>query len=501
MQPAIPYDLPANLIRKKSNIKWYKARWLLPLTFVGGYITTFSIFEPVVFEYLSLTIFSVLACSLLLSRLNPPLVNKLPVWIILGIFIVAYYLKFYLMIWEPDIMPINFSRRFYWIINSPDILIDTYAIMTYGFVSFCLTAVWLLVYVNIPRFQPSKRKFNYGKIIPKLSILILLLGIGTISIMYITGIARKGVEVHLPFRLAGWIVNVHRTLIPALLLLLIWSSDKTRWQRHSSFGVSLLFMYGLSDMLLRSSRGALLGMFIKLTMLFIVTGQMTKQRVRLFEVVLLITVLLWPVISVYRGITAGRESLSIGASLAEAVSTISSFSSIPLAGMLGEAAKSVFFRFTGVDILLTIVGSGVQPMGTSVFNPSVTKFVTVEIFGFPPDAPMGIGPSLLGWFYIVGGKCFVVVGMFCLVFLTWITWRTLSKARLRCQPIAQVLFLSWIISVFSGGALDSQFLPVMVMIGAVAVCEWIMRTVGTASVSKNVGISGSKELRDASGVM
>ncbi len=489
---------------KLANVhsKWYRARWLLLLVFVGGYLATFSIFEPIALEYLVFTIISIFACSLLLTRLNPPLVNKLPIWIILAVFILAFYIKFYLMVWNPDIMPLGLFRRLQWIIKSPEILLNTYATMTYAFVTFCLTSWWLLVYKKIPRFRSFKREINYRRIFPVLMWLIPFLMIVTTLVMYVTGISRMAAEsVYLPFHLAGWIFYIRTTLIPVLLLLLIWCSDKAGSRKHLILGILLLFLHGLSDMLLRSSRGSLLMMFIMLMLLFIVTRQITKQRIRLFAIILLMTMLLWPVISAYRYIRAGSYSVSIGDSLSESINSISSYGSISVSETFSEAIKSVLFRFVGVDSLLPIVESGIQPLGVDAFNISVTKFVTVEVFGFSPDAPVAVAPSLPGWFYIVGGNYLVIAGMFCFVLFIWVTWRTLLKSRLRCLPVAQTLFLFFVFRISSSGTLGSLYLKILVIGGSVTVCEWIVRTIGTASVSKNVGISGSKGLRDASGAM
>lgn len=476
----------------KANSKWYRARWFLLLIFVIGYIATFSTLDSGALEYLGLTMLSIFACFLLLSRLNPPLIKKLPIWIILAVFMVAYYLKFYLMVWNPEIMPSGFLRQFYWMLNSPEILLDTYATMTYAFVTLCFTAWWMLAYAKTSQTHTFEGEINYRRIIPLLTWLIPLLMVVTAAIMYITGISRMAAEsVYLPFRLAGWAFYIRTTLIPALILLLIWSSDKAGWRKLLTFGIVLLFLHALSDMLLRSSRGSLLMMFIMVALLFIVTGRITKQRMRLFGVVLLLTILLWPVISAYRYIRAGSYTIPINRSLSEAMENLSSYGSMSFSETLSEVFKTGFFRFTGVDSLLPIVGSGIQPLGTSAFNISVTKFVTVEIFGFPPDVPMGVAPSLPGWFYIVGGNYLIVAGMFCFMLLLSITWRILSKARLRCLPVAQALFLFLVFTISSSGTLDRLYLKILVIVGSIAVCEWIMRTVGSTSGSNNV-------LRDAS---
>ena len=150
---------------RRVNMNLFSARWLLLLIFVGGYIATFYSFEQVALEYLGLTMLAIFACCLLLLRLKPPLVNKLPIWLILFVFMVAYYLKFYLMVWNPEIMPSGFLRQFYWMLNSPEILLDTYAAMTYAFVTFCLTSWWLLMYAKTPQIQTSKKEIDRKSVV------------------------------------------------------------------------------------------------------------------------------------------------------------------------------------------------------------------------------------------------------------------------------------------------------------------------------------------------
>ena len=455
----------------------YKARWLLLGIFAVGYGATFQAFGSNSIEYFGFTVISALACAMLLTALGPPLTFKLPVWIVLAVFIVAYYTKFYMMVGYPNSMPSELFKRMVWLIKSPETLLNAYATLTYAFVTFCITSWWLLVHTRFHLSRFSRYEINYRSALVILTWVVPLLMLVTTAVMYVTGIAKMAAEsVYLPYRLAGWIFYIRTTLIPALLLLLIWCSDTMGNRKSMAFGLLLLFLHGLSDMLLRSSRGSLLLMFMRLLLLFVVTRSITRHRIRVFFVVLLLTMLLWPLITVYRYIRAEQIDMTIGDALTESTRYIFSYGGISVSETLGETIKSFLFRFVGAESLLPIVGSGIQPIGKNVFSMSVIKFVTVEVFGYSPDTPIGVAPSLLGWFYIVGGNTLVVLGMLCFVVSSWVVWHVVSKSKLRCIPIAQAMLLLWFFSVASVGSLDKQYVAGLALIGSIAACEWIILT-------------------------
>lgn len=485
------------VISRKRIFKknWYEFRWALPLLFFVGYLSTYTKLEGFEIEYLGLTFISMFACCLLLTRLNPPLNKKLSIWIILAVFMVAYYFKFYLLVSNPEILGEGWvQKKLYFLLQSPTVLFETFATISYAFIIFCITAWFLLGNARSLQMDTLKRRINYRSAISILQWLIpILMGV-TVYAMYISGICRMAADnPHLPFRLAGWVFNIRTILIPALLLLLIWSSDKAGLRKHFSFGVILLFLHGVSDMLLRSSRGAILSPFIVLIVLFLVTDRVTKKRVELFGIVFLITIILFPVISSYRYLRAADLSGSIVALFVESAKNISSVESFSFFKMINDVIVSIVFRFTGADSLLHIIGANLAPLYTDVFDISVTRFFTVDVIGFPPEAIHGSAPSFLGWFYLVGGNGLVMISIFGFTVFVWMFWRILPKLKLRCLPVAQALFLMWIFSSFSEGVLDRLYLRVFVMAGSIAVCEWLIRTSRSGTVFKNIEVPRSRE--------
>ena len=473
----------------------YKARWLLLGIFAVGYGATFQAFGSNSIEYFGFTVISALACAMLLTALGPPLTFKLPVWIVLAVFIVAYYTKFYMMVGYPNSMPSELFKRMVWLIKSPETLLNAYATLTYAFVTFCITSWWLLVHTRFHLSRFSRYEINYRSALVILIWVVPLLMLVTTAVMYVTGIAKMAAEsVYLPYRLAGWVFYIRTTLIPALLLLLIWCSDTMGNRKSMAFGLLLLFLHGLSDMLLRSSRGSLLIMFLMLMMLFLITGKVTRHRLRIFAAVLLTTTILWPIISIYRYIRARNISISISDSLAASIERVSS-SNYSAFGLetLGEGIKSTLYRFVGIDSLLSIVSAEVGHLGVKVFSTSVSGYFKVEIMGYSPDSIIGLATSLPGWFYIAGGDYAVVAGIFCFVLASWIVWYALSRSGIRSLPVAQTVFLFWIFRISSAGVLERLYLEALTIIGSIAACEWIVRVFGkkTSVITKYKGQIGT----------
>jgi hypothetical protein len=280
----------------------------------------------------------------------------------------------------------------------------------------------------------------------------------------------------LPFRIAGWIYYCRLILIQALLLLFIWCADILKDKYYFKYGMFLLFMHGASDMLLRSSHAAILMPFMALLMLFSLTGRITRKRLQVFAIIIFITIILFPVISSYRELRVVDVSIPIGASFVEAFYDLTASISSSFIDPIKEAGISIIFRFTGADGLLHIIGSGVRPLYAEVFTDSrgVTEFFTVDVMGFPALAIHSEAPSLLGWFYLVGGNTLVVIGMFGFTLFTWIAWSILNKTNLRSLPVGQTLVLSWIFGITSEGTLDDQYLMILCIAGSIIACELLI---------------------------
>lgn len=461
MQPSIS--------RSKTN--WYEFRWIIPLIFVFGYLTTSSHFDGVLLEYFIFHMLSIFACCVLLTRLASSFKENLPIWTIFSVFIVAYYLKFYLIIIfssSIEMLP------YYKYVRSGEILYKTFISLSYAFLVFCLTS-WVLIGRAKPiKYNLLPGKVDYRSLIVCLELTIVFLIITTGGIMFVYGIGRmSATNVYLPFRLAGWIFHIRFTFLPFLILLLIWCSDRMHLRKHFLFGMTLLVMHGLTEMLLRASRGSLLIIFIMLMMMFVITGQLTKKRLRLFFMIMFSTVLAWPFITTYRFLRTVSDVTSVAGPLQLALSNVlmswASFTRFFTASFI-----NLLNRFVGVDALMIAMTSN-KKLGLKVFSVPVHEYFTISVAGHSSRASTSFAPSLLGWFYLVGGEVMVAVGICLYVYLIWVIWNALSRSKLYCLPVAQAYYLFLVFTITSSGFPEKVSLMVMVTAGTIAVSEWIMR--------------------------
>ena len=463
---------------------------MLLLIFVAGYSVTFVRFEAYALEYAVVTELAVVACSLLLTRLGGPLQVALPFWVLLGLFLVAYYLKFY---WIVTVPQMNLISQFYLqsdYLSSTNALMAAFITTTYAFAAFCfagwLVLGWLRRALHTEQAagaRPSQLACDY-RLVSTLSLVAALVLVPlTAGIMGVYGIAVMGVEgERLPYHLAGLVYFTHGVLVPALLVLLFWSSWRAGLSRRTAFAVCLILLNGLVDMLLRSSRSGLLAALTLLVFVLLVEGHRIRvKHVMWLTVGLVLAAFLFPVVSLYRNLRFVEISGSVLSLFATAEHTAAGGGLLAIWNTLALGASSVLLRLTGIDMLAIFHGTAVQPLGSLAWavmaSPGgIPRYVTVNIMGFSPDAVNAAAPGLVGWFYLLGGNIAGAVGTALLAALAGIAWRVLGRLRLRSLPVAQVLFLSLLMSIALDGTIDTTFTwTILVWPLSAAGCEWLCR--------------------------
>jgi len=166
-----------------------------------------------------------------------------------------------------------------------------------------------------------------------------------------------------------------------------------------------------------------------------------------------------------------------------------SFNSISEAGLWNNVINSfidVFFRMTGVESLMMMIGGGFQALGTggigSLFifgGPGLARLFTSRIEGIPEHMIHLSAPSFLGAFYMVGGIVFTTLGVVVFTVIVWAVWTLILRLNLRSSPVAQAMFLMLVVSFVMDGELDRFVWPVMSTTVGIVLCECITRTVGT----------------------
>ncbi|RJR14931.1 MAG: hypothetical protein C4581_13085 [Nitrospiraceae bacterium] len=456
---------------KVGNNKYGK-RWLLPLIFIFGLMITLPYLNGFNFmvEYVLLNIFAFLACCLLLTRLGPPLVKKLPIWIIFLYLLLFYFLKFYLLLVLPLDIPFTGAELLH---HSDELTVDVFRTTTYAFVAFCITS-WLVL--NPPSISSSNSKqlksIRYKSLASFLKITVPFLMIVTGLLMYKYNI-KMGTNEYLPFRLLGWTAYSRSILIPSLLLLLIYISQNTNQTRNVNWGIGLLFMHGFSEVLLKTSRGALISILFMITTLIIITSQMNKKHLRMIISVMLFVAVLFPVIGIFRNIRAANPS--IVSSLDETLYLSNELFS--QSELIGIEVLSFFSRFVGTDYLTYVINANFGNLYYELFTGVVTESELMKLaVGIPVWQATGISPGLIGMLYLNGGLYFTIIGTSIFTMAVWIVWRLVSGLKIYTVPIAQVLFLFQLITILSEGIFRSVHLQTIVIAGSVAACECLTRS-------------------------
>ena len=459
----------ANIQNKPTSAQhsYRSLRWLILLIFLFGYLSTFTHFEALSLEYLVLTIISFLSCCFLLSRLDQPVQNALPFWLIFFIFIIAYYIKFYWIVWNPESSKHLWFLHLQYISESPDILLIGYSTFTYAFAAFCFLGWWLLASKTGTQAQ-MKASIDYAGTITNLLWIIPFFMAASFLVMQRFAIGVMGRESSpLPFRLSGWIYYIRIVLIPMLLLLLFWCSDQARKNKYITIVCVLIIIHGLSDILLRSTRGSIFWLAFDLTVLFVISGRISRKRLYLIALLVLFTILIWPIITAYRGIRIDYPDAPIGSALYKLSDMESSFGE-----MFAQGFQSLFLRVPGIDSLLPIIASNIEPSGiTNLFSYQIERTFTFDVLGFNISAIQGCSPSLLGWFYLVGGRYLVIIGTVVFTLSTWYGWQLLPKLKLKTLPIIQTFFIVIIFGIATDAPLYNLDLILLTFTGSAAFCE------------------------------
>jgi hypothetical protein len=459
---------------------WSKWRWALLPPYLLGYLFTYSIVGGGA-SYLAFTLISAMSCAVLLTRMNRPLTYTIPIWAILFVFLVGYYAKFYWAVLDIDgfMEAGQISVATY----SSASLLPAFRLTTISFTGFCL-AGWISLGSGKKRASLGRIEINrnaFRTVVGRLIWIIPIIMVFTFIVAYVTGITIMGAApVALPFRLAGLIFYTRTVLIPALLLLLIFSGSRGGKRFHSRLGIILLILHGFSDVILRSSRGQLIIPIMALFFLFIMGGQRISQFERVVIVGgIILTIMLAPLITEYRNYRIITHSKNIGEAITWSLQ----------GGFSGKAGtvetftngfKFVLLRITGIEMLMRYTSLGVRPLGVGALQilrspRGLAGYVTVDLLGVPVEANTSAAVSLPGWFYLIGGTGFMAMGVALFVFLIALLWKELKKLRLRTLPVAQALFLLWTYSVTVEGTLDTQVISFLSMIASIIVCEWLVR--------------------------
>lgn len=169
----------------------------------------------------------------------------------------------------------------------------------------CVVLFSLLFFNSLIRYKRVKHKqVKIGKLIPNNVFYILIIFSSLVSLLCMAlGITRMGTEsaIVLPFHLNG-VLFMYRTVIVPYLLFVYVYNRVTNGKKMETREYVLMFLYGLLEVFVRLSKGALLNVFFPL-FVFLIISRASKQVKAIYKYaipVVVVFIFLFPVITFMR---------------------------------------------------------------------------------------------------------------------------------------------------------------------------------------------------------
>ncbi len=309
---------------------------------------------------------------------------------------------------------------------------------------------------------------SFGVIRMRLA-LTLLIGLGlafaTSYVIYATGATiMVGQKVQLPYRLTGIVFYSRMILIPVVFsTALIYAIDMGR-PIFAGLAAGLLLGHGLADAVLRTSKltFAYMVVFVIGTVYF---GRGKHMRSLLAYVLPVGAVyfLIFSLMGSYRDqMAASRNNFSLAQ---EHVSSTFGLGAAELGASLGRGLVLALDRIPGYDMLAVAHGcceSGVPFKIEELLNGSEAgNYFSIAGFGYTAGySSTAVAPSLLGFFYIYGGRVSVFFGMLAYAWLAQSAWRWLASLQPQLgqgSVIAKCCFCIVLYETASEGMLDDAY--------------------------------------------
>jgi len=344
------------------------------------------------------------------------------------------------------------------------------------------------VAVNVFDLVPvSKRGQRESPLSERVSRVALYCGLGVSAVclplmaVFDIGFTRMGTspyEGNLPFRLAGWILNVQRAVVPGLALLASVGAEQHGQTRVRRWGMVLLFGAGALDSVITTSKMPIVLALVRQFFLLVVTGRLSKTRRRAFGVAAVTLGLSFPAFGVYR---VARTLNELDA--ASAMSVAVAGNALADAGGFAAMVRPALFRVTGAGVLAALNEAGAQVPEQASWSAlmgefDVTAYVTQTVFGFSRHDAMGVAPSILGWLYVAFGPEGEVVGIGIALVVIEVLWVIVVCSRLRSRPVQLVQVAVFILLLLVEGTLEGVSMSLAVIVGAGIVLEWVARVDG-----------------------
>ncbi len=477
----------------------FRARWLILLIFPIGWYHSQGLFVGWEEFYAGITLLSFALTACALQVLGPANKRTVHLWLILTLYLIGYYIKFYVLCYFKLDSASDYLLNRYPLetdlLSNPDLLFEYSALVTA--VLGCIVAVFYILNRGIRRrgwrsaivllpspwfYLPASRIKSILSAAVVLTIVLVCLQVA-LGIGYVSGAERQTVQ--LPFRLAGIIMAIYYGVVPLLFLVAIWMADAKGAQSLARQAIAAYLMFGLVAGVLSTSKAIVITTIVSLAVLWLVTSKFDRRRFVLLLSMIPFVMLLNGFLSLNRTMRVTNPELSIFD--VGLIAMESMFDLLGTASMDDDSTGvftylGVIMRINGADSLLNILNYSPQIsldqamnllIGTEV---SVGHYYAQEILGNHTNFGLAFSPSLVGFFRIIGGNGLLACAGVALYVLFWhVVFQRVLRARLLIEPIV-LSSLMLLVGLFtSEGTLEGMPSKLLVAIFFAGVGELVLR--------------------------
>jgi hypothetical protein len=284
------------------------------------------------------------------------------------------------------------------------------------------------------------------------NVLYIFIGISFVCMIEILmiyfKIGRMGIHnIVLPFRLNGFIYYSHKIIVPVTGLVFLSLFKISKKYRYLITSILIFGLYLIIEIFIRSSRSSLLFVSLWISFLiFMTTNNGLKGTLKVFVVIIAIGLISFPYITAYRY----SKKLDVPFQTVYSnykVSIEESEYNYYIALLL-----KIFYRFTGAEGLLIIVGSGQDSVASFLpSEKSLVDYYTHDIVQDPEDKIISRSPGLLAGLYMAGGEVGIFIGCLTITMFFLFTFLIGEHRKFRLGKIYQVFMISILFHLLIGG--------------------------------------------------
>lgn len=472
-------------------------RWLLLLICPLGWAHVQTLFPDAQEGFAAVTLLSTGLVAVALRVLGPLGKRTVHLWLLLVLYLLGYYIKFYVMGYFKLDAEGDYLSRVYPLENelfdSPSLLMDYCWLVTAG-LGAMVASFAVLARFDARSAQSSK---SPGERVPVVSarrirgilvaafVLTIVLAFVQVSlgIGFVSGSDRQ-VE-PLPYRLAGIIMTLYYGALPLAFLAALWLADANGERRLARATTAAYLVFGLTTAVLSTSKALLTSTVISMAVLWLVTGRLSRRRLALLLSAVPFIAVLNGFLSVNRVLRAVNPDLSIvDVMTATLGNMLSGQSALVIDNGSGGvmAFLSVVMRMNGADSLLNILNFdphlSLDRVKQLVWDSpgGVSVFYGQEVLGNMSEFDVAFSPSLLGFLLVVLDDGWLICLGLVLYVMSWhVIFREASRLGLMVEPILLSMLIVLLGQYTSEGTLESLPAKVLLTMVFCVVMEWLLR--------------------------